>query len=366
MLDRVISSRPYIEVDGDQPELMNALLTGFTMTETLCGPVQVELRLSNAAHHAGAGATFAFEFTETETLPLGKAFRVLFPSLDPAAEDRTPREIFAGRVSALEFVSGEDGQPELWVQGEDALMAWRMRRRTRVFDQDTVAAMLTSLAAGDALARPVIDYLNDPTPHRHQVNESDLAFLQRLLADHDAVAQVVDGTLQIGPRADLHRGDITLELGLTLISVQATADLAHQRSRVSLSGWDGIDGEAFRAEMTTAALGPGQGRAGVEYLEPFGNTAEHLAGAGVPDQTTGDVLINAHGAARARRFVVARGEAIGNPALRVGAHLTLEGIGARFSNTYQVVSTCHRFDTRAGYITEFEAECAYFNGEAAT
>jgi phage protein D len=62
---------------------------------------------------------------------------------------------------------------------------------------------------------------------------------------------------------------------------------------------------------------------------------------------------------RARRLVVVEGTVEGNPALRVGTHLNLRGLSARFENTYYVVSTCHRYDKERGYETDFEAECAY-------
>ncbi len=62
---------------------------------------------------------------------------------------------------------------------------------------------------------------------------------------------------------------------------------------------------------------------------------------------------------RARRFVVVEGTAQGNPAIRVGTHVTLQGLGPRFSNTYYVVRATHRFDSSNGYQTHFEAECAF-------
>jgi phage protein D len=363
MLDGIIDTRPYIEVDGERPEMLNALVRAVAMEEAEGGLSTVEIRLDNAAQHSGVGIDHAFEFADTETLPLGKPFRLLFPARAGEEGEAGHREIFAGRVSALEFVSDESGTPELIVHGEDALMAWRMGRRTRAFEAGPVRDLLTTLAAGTALVDPVIDYLSEETPARHQTNESDLSFLRRILADRDADAQVVGETLQIAPRAGLQRGALTLELGSTLRRVSITADLAHQRSGFSLSAWDQIAGETLRKSMATGALGPGAGRKGAEYLEGFGEAVEHFAAAPVTTADEAQALIDAVGARAARRFVVARGAAVGDPRLRVGAHLTLEGVGPRFANTYHVTLARHRFDRTDGYVTEFEAECAYFNGE---
>lgn len=362
MRDMMIDTRPYIEVNNARAGLLNAQIDSLVMEERQGGPSHVEIRVRNTAHHAGAGINFAFEFTDTETMPLGQPFRVLFPSLDPDEDDSTPREIFAGRVSGLEFVGQQDGRAELCILGEDALMAWRMRRRSRSIEGGTAKEVLEKMAKEDALAGPLVDYLSGAMATRHQVNESDLAFLHRVLADLDADAQVVGDALQIGPRSDVQRGEVTLELGYSLRSVRIAADLAHQRETVSLSAFDGVAGTAVQVSMKTTALGPGDGRRATEYLAAFGPTVEHYSGAGISTTTEAQGLVDAVGARMARRFVVARGVAIGNPKLRVGAHVTLNGVGERFSNIYYVTQARHSYDQANGYVTEFEAECAFFKG----
>jgi uncharacterized protein len=73
-------------------------------------------------------------------------------------------------------------------------------------------------------------------------------------------------------------------------------------------------------------------------------------------------LVDAEFAQRIRTFVVAHGISEGNPNLRVGSYLKLNGLGPRFSNTYYTTSTVHHFDTEGGYETRFCAECAYLGG----
>ena len=363
MPDGVIDTRPWIEVDGERPAMLNALVRELVMDEAEGGLSQVEIRLDNTARHAGVGVNLAFEFADTETLPLGKPFRVLFPARMAEAGEDGPREIFEGRVSALEFIADEAGTPELCILGEDALMPWRMRRRTASHDGRPLREMIAALAAGDALADPVTDYLGGAIVARQQVNETDLGFLRRMLADHDADLQVVGGRLQVAPRADIERGRLTLELGAGLTRVRLVADLAGQRAGFSLSAYDHVADQMIRSEMSTEALGPGSGKAGPEYLEGFGPTFEHFAAAPVTKAAEAQALIDAIGARAARRFVRAEGTAVGDPRLRVGTHLTLEGVGPRFSNTYYVTAARHRFSRTEGYVTEFEAECAFFNGE---
>jgi hypothetical protein len=362
MFDGPIDTRPYIEVAGERPAMLNELLRGLTLTEQEGGLSHVEMRFDNGARHAGVGVNFAFEFTDTETLPLGQEFRVLFPER-AEGEAREPRELFQGKVSALEFAADQDGLPELCIYGEDALMAWRMSRQTRSFEPDqTIQDVIGELARQAGLSAPTFDFLNDTIDGRHQVNESNLSFLRRILADWDADIQVVGDELQVTPRADLERDTLTLDLGTQLRTVRIMADLAEQRNSRSLTAYDHRTNTQIAKEFSGAALGPGEGRTGDAYLEPFGDTPEHIASAPVTNEAEAEALLNALSVGPIRRFVTARGTAVGNPRLRVGTHITLEGVGPRFGNTYYVVEATHRFDQVDGYVTEFEAECAYFNG----
>jgi phage protein D len=134
---------------------------------------------------------------------------------------------------------------------------------------------------------------------------------------------------------------------------------------LSVSAWDHAGGAPLHAKMATTALGPGTGPLGSEFLADFGDTTEHLGAVPATTDAEAQALADALGARRARRFVTARGSALGNPQLRVGTQVTLTGLGPRFSNSYHVTAAWHRFDRKSGYITDFEAECAHFNGKTA-
>jgi hypothetical protein len=90
--------------------------------------------------------------------------------------------------------------------------------------------------------------------------------------------------------------------------------------------------------------------------------SEHLSQFSNVTQQEAQALADAEYAQRARTFLVAHGVCEGNPNLRVGSYLKLNGLGPRFSNTYYTTATVHRFDTQKGYETRFSAECAYLGG----
>ncbi len=242
---------------------------------------------------------------------------------------------------------------------EDALQAARMNRRTRNWDNTSLSAIVQQIASGLSLT-PVTSGLDAPIGNEQQLNESDLRFLRRLLARYDADLQVVAGELHATPRSQAQRNTIQLDMNSQLHEVRVLADLSHQVTQITATGWDFKQGQTISVTSQTTSLGPGSGQTGGDWLpQLWGARSEHLAQYATIDQADAQALADAEFAQRSRRFVVARGVAEGNPLLRVGSYLTLTGLGPRFSNTYYTTAAVHRFDPENGYATEFTAECAY-------
>jgi phage protein D len=96
--------------------------------------------------------------------------------------------------------------------------------------------------------------------------------------------------------------------------------------------------------------------------DALGERSEHLGEVPATTDEEARAIATAAFDQRARRFVCVEGTAEGNPALRVGTHVSLQGMGRRYDNTYYVVRACHRYDLTRGYETDFEAECAFLGG----
>jgi len=152
-----------------------------------------------------------------------------------------------------------------------------------------------------------------------------------------------------------------IEEFLQLREVRVLADLAHQVTQVTVTGWDYKQGQTISATSQATAFGQGSGMTGTDWLSTaqLGSRSEHLGQFSNLNQLEAQALVDAEYLQRTRRFVVAHGVAEGNPNLRVGSWLTLTGLGPRFSNSYYATATVHKFDTDKGYETDFTAECAY-------
>ena len=351
----IYRARPTVRFNGEEDIRASELVLSLRMEEHEGGMSTLELRLSNVASTTDGGAELAFG--PDSKLKLGVPIEIY------TGDEAQPREIFRGHVTAIEGDFRIGSPPELTVLAEDALARARMTRRSKTYS-DKAPADVARAIASDLGLRPVIAGLDSPTGTWAQINESDLAFLRRLLARFDGDVQVVGEELHVSPRGDVRRGAIDLSLYSQLARARVIADLADQVTSSTARGWNAADGAAVEGVATSGThLGPGRGRDGAAVLrETLDARAEHVGHLAVATRDEDQAVAEAAYDLRARRFVTVEGTAEGNAQLRVGAHVTLANMTPQFDNTYYVVRSCHLFDLQQGYRTDFRAECAYLGG----
>ncbi|QDF06022.1 hypothetical protein BHS04_22845 [Myxococcus xanthus] len=343
--------RPTVRIFGKADARVTGLVSSMRVEEAEGGLCSLELRFEAVARYADTVAEQVFE--DEQLLRLGAPIGIY------TGPESAPQEIFRGVITGIEAVFSHDSAPEFVVLAEDALQKARLARRTHVHSDITLAELAEKLARDLGLT-PIITGLRESLGLQVQWNESDLAFVRRLLATRDADLQVTGEELHVSPRSAVRRGTLELTLYSELRRVRVTADLAHQATQVTCSGWNAIQGAVVSGQSSGSRPGPGAGRTGAELLQQtLGPRTEHLSSLPVSTSDEATAIARAAFDARARRFVRIDATAEGTPALRVGTHVRLSGMSARFDNTYYVVRASHRYDTLHGYETDFEAECAF-------
>lgn len=350
----VYRSRPTVRVNTAEYSKVSQLIMGMEMIEQSGGMSSLELRLANIASDPGGGADLAFE--DDRILQLGGAIAIY------SGDETAPQEIFQGTITALQAEFPEESPPELVVLAEDKLQQARMARRTQIYNDVSIADLGRQLAQKLNLT-PVITGFTSKIGTQVQLDESDLAFLRRILARYDGDVQIVGKELHLAPRGEVRRGNLELRLHSQLRRARVIADLAHQVTEVTVSGWNAAQGKKVLGRSRGAHTGPGKGLTGAQiYRRTLGERSHHIAHLAVSSDSEAQGVADIAFDTRARGFVQVEGTAEGNPALRVGTHVALKGLGDRFDNTYYVTCACHRFDLQRGYETDFKAESAFWGG----
>jgi hypothetical protein len=346
-------ARPTVRIDDQEKSSVTHRVNAFKVMEQAGGLSSLELRLSNEPGQEAPG-TASFAFEDEVDLALGSRITIY------SGDEQNPREIFRGIVSGIEAEFDEDGQAEILVLAEDALQNGRLARRSKTHDDLKLSDLATQVASSLSLT-PKVTGFTDSVGVQVQLNESDLAFLRRMLERYDGDLQVVGHELHVTPRSQVNRGTIELVArGGQLRRARFVADLAHQITEMTTAGWDVDGAQHITGKSSGSNLGPGSGRTGSSVLgDKLTQRSEHIGHPPVATKAEAQAVADTAFDQRARRFVVAHGTAEGNAQLRVGTNVKITGTSKRFDNTYYVVHACHRFDLERGYETDFEAECAY-------
>jgi phage protein D len=346
----LVSARPVVTLDGQEDAALNRDLIRLEAREDAAGLATLEAVFLNFGIPAGGQAP-GFAHFDRQRLDFGKAITVAF-------EVSGRREtVFAGMVNAIGASYPEQRAPELTILAEDALAKLRLRRRSRVFEEQDDADILRRIAE-DAGLRTEVDAEGPSHAQRWQVGGSELALLRERAEALDARLTLRDGVLAARTRPDAAR-PIPLSRLNELIRFETRADLAHQRSAVRVHGWDAAAKEAISEEAgedAARAVAEAGGRTGAEIIRAaWGEAPEdlHLEQPATAGQARRLAEARMHN--RARRFVTGRGVTRGTPGLRVGAKLELLDLGAWFSGVWEVTAARHTFDQASGYRTEFEA-----------
>jgi phage protein D/phage baseplate assembly protein gpV len=199
--------------------------------------------------------------------------------------------------------------------------------------------------------------------HRHlfQVNESNLALLQRRAAALGYLLFVDGDTLCCLPPED-EGGSIVLRLGETLAEFRPRLSTVGQVHSVLVRGWDVAAKRPVLGRASAAAgapdIGRGHsagGRSGGETTATAFNLRPEL-GVGdrpVGSQAAADALAKALAERRGAQFIEAEARCAGSPALIAGVDVVVEGVGQRFAGRYFVTAATHAGDARGTYETTF-------------
>lgn len=340
------SARPVIEIDGQAADDLAAALNDLRIEERSDGLARCELTFGNWGLRNGVNDYTLFG---RDRLEFGRRIAVKLSS----------NRLFSGRIMALEGRFPHGGLPELVVFAEDRLQDLRMTRRTRCFERQSDADVARSIASEHGL-QSAIDLSGPTHALLAQVNQSDLAFLRERARAAGGELWIDDDTLHLAPRPARSGGaPIALAYGDTLLGFEVRADLALQRSQLTVSGWNAQDKTAISETAAASVLASelDGGQSGSELLgSALGSRPDTVAHLNPADASEARALAESWLRQIGRRFLVGRGKASPDARLAPGAQVDLSGLGPLFNGKYRVSEVFHRFDLGEGLRSEFTVE----------
>jgi uncharacterized protein len=339
------ATQPVINIGGQDDASLGERLVNMMILENTNGLYRAEALFDNWGERNN---NLDFLYFDRQTLDFGKAFKIKFDT----------DTFFDGRIMAIEAQFGAGKTPQMNVLAEDRFQDLRMTRRTRTFTDVSDSDVINQIA-GDHGLTPNVN-VNGPTYKvLAQINQSDLAFLRERARAIDAELWMDGNTLNAKSHTDRGNGDLEMIYGGKLHEFSVIADLAGQRTSVSVNGWDVPSKSALQHESDDSVIsGELNGdTSGPSILQStLGARKESLVHTIPLTSQEAQSTADAYFKMSARRFVVGHGTAETDIDLRVGSKVNLTGLGPMFSGKYYVTEVRHMFDRRRGRRTEFTAE----------
>lgn len=309
---------------------------------------------------------FSLRFRDPERMVLSKSNAHIGSKLKVkvlTSEAQAPETLIDGEITALEAESDSGGTFTV-IRGYDPAHRLFRDRRTHSYVQMTASDIAKQIASRAGLTVGKVDSTGTVFPHISQAGQTDWELLVQLARDAGFDLVVRNGSFSFcappsadaAPRAGgpATTNPFVLQLGKDLLRFRSVLTSAQQVTQVEVRGWDVAAKNALVSTApakTTMVDLPTVKPA--DLAGAFGSPT--YVSTDVPYRTQAEVDQAAKALAeeKATAFAEFEGVARGNPKLRAGAAVTIDGLGAPFDGKYTVTTSRHRFDPSTGYTTAF-------------
>jgi phage protein D len=310
--------------------------------------------------------TFVLRFRDPNRLVLTKTGAKIGSKITVSVQvagAAQPEALLSGEVTALE-AEYDTGGTFTVLRGYDQTHRLFRGRRTAAYQQMTASDIATAIAQRAGLEIGEVTSTSTVYDHLSQAGQTDWEILSALARTANLEITVRDGKFSFAPPAVAGTAPsatgttdpepLALQLGRDLLRFRSVLTSAGQVDSVEVRGWD----VATKRALTTTQP------AGSTRIELPTTSAEKLAqvfagpplvATDVPYRTQAEVDQAAAALAddQGSSFAEFEGTARGNPKVRAGAALSIDGLGEPFDGKYTVTTSRHRFDPLTGYTTAF-------------
>lgn len=343
--ETLISAKPRIRINGNARADIDQAILFMRINLPFSGMSHAELRLVNWGVTDDAGES-------------GYAFQdvVHGDQIEISAGESSEPPLFIGDITAVEEVYGQ-GAPRLVLLMEDGLHKLAKQRNSRVFDSVSVNDLVQTVLSDANLSGEI--QVSSDTGVFHQLNETNLAFLQRILRPYDIALRNQSGSLQVkAEERDAQPVDVDTQSGVSLLRI--TADLNHQYLSAQVKGFN-LEAD----EETDASENDVQNESGETAKQLLTNLSwgsdDLLVYPFSRNQSEASAWATAEFRKKSGEFLSGELVISGNAKLRTGKQINLSGASTRLNGKYRIVQAQHLFDTTAGYKTRVKITRSSWN-----
>ncbi|HKX14345.1 MAG TPA: VgrG-related protein [Propionibacteriaceae bacterium] len=310
--------------------------------------------------------TFVLRFRDPNRMVLSKsAVKVgsLIKISVQVAGAPQPEPLISGEATALE-ADYDTGGTFTVIRGYDQTHRFFRGRRTASYQQMTASDIATKIARRAGLQVGEVTATTTVFDHYSQAGQTDWEVLSALARANNLEIAVREGKFSFSAPAmasaappaggTANTDPLVLQLGKDLLRFRSILTSAGQVGNVEVRGWDVATKNALTATEQAVTK-----RIELPTVTPqalaktFGDPT--YVATDVPYRTQAEVDEAAKALADevASAFAEFEGTARGNPKLRAGAAVSIDGLGEPFDGKYTITTSRHRFDPLTGYTTSF-------------
>lgn len=264
--------------------------------------------------------------------------------------------LIEGEITAIEVHFTNKSEAHIVVRGYDISHRLHRGRYNRSFLNETDSGIVRKIASEVGIQIGKVDPSGEPHEYVFQENQTNMEFLRERAARIGFELFIQDNKLYF--RKPVSNASLTLKWLRDIYSFSTRVTSAEQVSAVEVRSWDYSQKQLYPSRPATSEklvtkTGNGTGSStstafNLNNKPPKMTVVDQPVFKTKEAQTMAQALFDELGG----EFVYADAKAEGNPNIRPGLIINLEGMGDRYSGKYYVTETRH-FYTHLVYTTDF-------------
>jgi uncharacterized protein involved in type VI secretion and phage assembly len=350
-------SEPKIQIDGQpaSPELMKDLLQ-ITIEESLHLPAMFTLVIHNS-YIPTSDRPENKAWRHEQLFRIGKKVKLGFTSsttLDNNFQDEVEKILIEGEITAMEVHFNEKSEADIIVRGYDISHRLHRGRYNRSFLNETDSDIVKKIVQEVGIRPGNIDSTGEVNKYVFQENQTNMEFLRERAARNGFELFITEDKINFcKPKV---QESLALEWLDDISKFSTRVTSAEQVSSVEVRAWDytqkKLISQTANKEKQVTETGNQLGSSTSTAFSNLKSPKMIVVDKPVASQKQAKAMAQALCDELGGEFVYADAKAAGNPEIRPGRVVKLQGMGDRYSGKYYVTETRHFFNQRV-YETDF-------------